>query len=172
MAQFYLFSSTQKLSLLSKYLFRRSKRLLRSSATPIPLQKTENNIPCTLAAAAGNCNALNGRPIQDPNFYLRDSESAFLVFLVEKTLFKVNGPTHYLEECHRSLTDLQVHRSLLLRERSAFTDMISLPNLYLEEGTNDTSPIVLSDTVEQFRDLLWILYALYDHYLLFIAQQN
>lgn len=39
--------------------------------------------------------------------------------------------------------------------------MFTLPNLCVEEGKTDAFPIVLSDTVEQFRDLLWILYAPY-----------
>ncbi|KAF9449117.1 hypothetical protein P691DRAFT_584774 [Macrolepiota fuliginosa MF-IS2] len=145
MAQFYLFNPTHKLRLLSKFLYCRSKRLLRNGNAPIPLStiQTRDNVEYsrTHTALTGGCQVHDKRFARDPDFYLRDEvDGGFLVFLVENTLFKV-------------------HRCLLLREPSAFTDMFAFPNLCTEEGRVDAFPVELSDTVEQFRDLLWILYA-------------
>lgn len=89
MAQFYLFNPTRKFGLFSRFLFRRSKRLLRSADTSVPLtiaQRRDNvNLSRTLAAAV----TLDGSLSHDPDFYLRDPDGGFLVFLVENTLFKV-----------------------------------------------------------------------------------
>jgi hypothetical protein len=38
--------------------------------------------------------------------------------------------------------------------------MFSLPQLDEVEGGSDKNSIVLTDTAEQFRDFLWVLYAL------------
>ena len=51
----------------------------------------------------------------------------------------------------------QVHKCYLLRESSAFGDMFALP---LVGQLSATSPIHLYDTADEFRDLLWALYAL------------
>jgi len=68
--------------------------------------------------------------------------------------------TRYL--AHDNLSFSQVHRCYLLREPSAFGDMFSLPVIEgSKEGLSDDAPIPLSDTAEQFQDLLWVLYALY-----------
>jgi len=57
---------------------------------------------------------------------------------------------------------IQVHKCYLLREPSAFGDMFSLPVIEgNKEGLLDDAPIPLSDTAEQFQDLLWVLYAMY-----------
>ena len=55
-----------------------------------------------------------------------------------------------------------MHKCYLLREPSAFGDMFSLPVIEgNKEGLSDDAPIPLSDTAEQFQDLLWVLYAMY-----------
>lgn len=43
-----------------------------------------------------------------------------------------------------------------MREPSAFADMFTLPFI---GHLPDTSPIPLFDTADEFRDLLWALYA-------------
>ena len=68
----------------------------------------------------------------------------------------------------------QVHRSILCQDGSAFEDMFSVsgahaqspitdeePAIEVGEGDSDDRPIYLhGDSVEQFGDLLWSLYAL------------
>jgi len=47
-----------------------------------------------------------------------------------------------------------------MREPCAFRDMFSLPFIQgSNEGDGDERAIPLSDTAEQFRDLMWALYA-------------
>ncbi|KZT19975.1 hypothetical protein NEOLEDRAFT_1076570 [Neolentinus lepideus HHB14362 ss-1] len=79
--------------------------------------------------------------VRDDKYYRADGDC---VIRVENTLFKV-------------------HRFLLGRDSSAFQDMFSFPTSDKEvaEGSNDENPVQLvGDTVEQFRWLLSVLYAL------------
>jgi hypothetical protein len=46
------------------------------------------------------------------------------------------------------------------REHSLFRDMFNLPAESMKEGVDDTHPIVLPDSADQFRSLCWLLYAL------------
>ncbi|KAH8104658.1 hypothetical protein BXZ70DRAFT_888007 [Cristinia sonorae] len=89
-------------------------------------------------------------PSRDPLYYISDGNS---VLLVENTLFKV-------------------HRSTLTKDKSAFETMFQLSSetdssrsdssmTVAQEGENDDNPIRLQgDTAEEFRSLLWALYAL------------
>lgn len=63
----------------------------------------------------------------------------------------------------------QVHRSTLTKDKSTFDTMFSLPSdsgadssmTVGPEGESDDNPIRLQgDTAEEFRALLWALYAL------------
>jgi hypothetical protein len=61
---------------------------------------------------------------------------------------------------------LQVHRSLLIRDKSTFNNMFSLEahkpdGVQGEEGENDENPIHLQgDTADEIRALMWCFYAL------------
>jgi len=89
-------------------------------------------------------------PSRDPMYYIVDGNS---VFLVENTLFKV-------------------HRSTLMKDKSAFETMFQLSSetdssrsdssaTVSTEGDADDNPIRLQgDTADEFRALLWSLYAL------------
>lgn len=61
------------------------------------------------------------------------------------------------------LTISQVHRTILSKDSSTFETMFKLPSGEdtQAEGSRDNNPVVLSgDTPEQFRSLLWALYAM------------
>ncbi|EMD39795.1 hypothetical protein CERSUDRAFT_112062 [Gelatoporia subvermispora B] len=87
---------------------------------------------------------------RDPTYYISDGNS---VLLVENTLFKV-------------------HRSILTKDRSAFETMFQLSTeadssrsdssmTTVPEGETDENPIRLpGDTADEFRALLWALYAM------------
>ncbi|TFK33027.1 hypothetical protein BDQ12DRAFT_691724 [Crucibulum laeve] len=78
---------------------------------------------------------------RDLDYYFSDGNA---VLLVEDTLFKV-------------------HRSILSKDGSTFANLFVLPTQLgsSEEGNDDRNPICLQgDTAEQFRALLWALYAL------------
>ncbi|KAI0685800.1 hypothetical protein BC835DRAFT_1289330 [Cytidiella melzeri] len=89
-------------------------------------------------------------PSRDSTYYISDGNS---VFLVENTLFKV-------------------HRSTLMKDKSAFETMFQLSSetdssrsdssvTLSTEGDADENPIRLQgDTADEFRALLWSLYAL------------
>ncbi|KAI0826848.1 hypothetical protein BC628DRAFT_1338692 [Trametes gibbosa] len=89
-------------------------------------------------------------PSRDSAYYINDGNS---VLLVENTLFKV-------------------HRSVLTRDKSAFETMFQLSGetdsarsdssmTTTQEGESDDNPIRLQgDTADEFRALLWALYAL------------
>ena len=48
-----------------------------------------------------------------------------------------------------------------MREPSTLEDMLRYPpKRYNNYGISDDNPVVLPDRVDQFRDLLWALYAL------------
>lgn len=68
----------------------------------------------------------------------------------------VQGSLIYYSFIFRWTQWYQIHKCYLLREPSAFGDMLSLP--FIDE-TSHTTPILLYDTAEQFRDLVWALYA-------------
>ncbi|KAL0579426.1 hypothetical protein V5O48_002597 [Marasmius crinis-equi] len=78
----------------------------------------------------------------DADFYIPEGNT---VIKVENTLFKV-------------------HRYILSRDGSAFEGMFSLDHIRsgtANEGDSDNNPIILhGDTPEEFRALLWSLYAL------------
>ncbi|KAI0763568.1 hypothetical protein BD413DRAFT_616225 [Trametes elegans] len=89
-------------------------------------------------------------PTRDPTYYINDGNS---VLLVENTLFKI-------------------HRSVLTKDTSAFETMFQLSGetdsarsdssmTAAQEGESDDNPIRLQgDTADDFRALLWALYAL------------
>ncbi|KAF9645793.1 hypothetical protein BDM02DRAFT_3100854 [Thelephora ganbajun] len=86
-------------------------------------------------------------PTRDADYYISDGNT---VLFVENTLFKV-------------------HRSTLTKDKSTFDTMFSLPSdsssdssmTVGPEGESDDNPIRLQgDTAEEFRALLWALYAL------------
>ncbi|KAI0365697.1 hypothetical protein BV20DRAFT_1046566 [Pilatotrama ljubarskyi] len=89
-------------------------------------------------------------PYRDPTYYINDGNS---VLLVENTLFRV-------------------HRSVLTKDKSAFETMFQLSGetdstrsdssmTAAQEGESDDNPIRLQgDTADEFRALLWALYAL------------
>ncbi|KAF9483564.1 hypothetical protein BDN70DRAFT_873634 [Pholiota conissans] len=55
----------------------------------------------------------------------------------------------------------KIHRNLLNRDASAFSDMFSLPQgNERTQGDADENPLVLYDDVDDFRALCWIIYAL------------
>ncbi|KAF8510503.1 hypothetical protein BU17DRAFT_98015 [Hysterangium stoloniferum] len=79
--------------------------------------------------------------VHDPDYYIEDGS---VVFLVDGVLFKV-------------------HKSRLTRDSSTFETLFDLPNT--DQGQQpeggDADPVVLQgDTPQQFRSLLWALYAL------------
>lgn len=77
---------------------------------------------------------------RDETYYLQDGSC---VLRVQNTLFNV-------------------HRTLLAKDGSLFSSMFSLPQGESEvEGTSDSCPIHLTgETVSEFRNFLWVLYAL------------
>ncbi|KAH9936087.1 uncharacterized protein B0H18DRAFT_972097 [Fomitopsis serialis] len=88
-------------------------------------------------------------PSRDPTYYIGDGNT---VLLVDNTLFKV-------------------HRSILMKDKSAFETMFQLSteadsarsdcSTTVTEGESDDNPIRLQgDTGDEFRALLWALYAL------------
>lgn len=127
-------------------LFFRGGRLLKPADAGKGACTARSQIPTTAPSFYDNEIGIRanfaGEVFRDPDYYKDDSEGGFCVFRVQNTLFKV-------------------HRCFLLREPSAFVDMFSMPQLdEAVEGRSDNSSIVLTDTVEQFRDFLWVLYAL------------
>ncbi|KAH9053956.1 hypothetical protein EDB83DRAFT_2393068 [Lactarius deliciosus] len=78
--------------------------------------------------------------VRDEDYYLSDGSC---IILVENTLFNV-------------------HRTTLSKDSSSFGSMFSLPRGDKPvEGQSDDNPVVLGgDTVSQFRNFLWALYAL------------
>ncbi|EIN12564.1 hypothetical protein PUNSTDRAFT_60165 [Punctularia strigosozonata HHB-11173 SS5] len=85
--------------------------------------------------------------IRDNTYYFPDGSC---VLRVENTLFNVRGII------------LIVHRSILSKDGSSFAVMFSLPQGDTSrEGTSDDNPVILpSDTVTEFRNFIWALYAL------------
>ncbi|KAG9227650.1 hypothetical protein CCMSSC00406_0000704 [Pleurotus cornucopiae] len=81
----------------------------------------------------------------DEDYYKSDGNTdGFCLFKVENALFRV-------------------HRFVLARDTSAFESMFKMPAPRPKLGDNKNIcdvPVALTDTAEQFRDLLWALYAL------------
>ncbi|KAF9485785.1 hypothetical protein BDN70DRAFT_458207 [Pholiota conissans] len=149
MVSFYIINPSHKLHFLSRLMLKGSKRILKgintsSVATPSIAPSQDEEVKqrkrSKTNASSFIKSDLNSVPLEgfvrDPDYFQEDSEAGFCVFRVENTLFKV-------------------HKCYLLREPSTFQDMLSLPFV---EGAADI-PIPLYDTAEQFRDLLWALYA-------------
>ncbi len=89
-----------------------------------------------------------------------------VTILLSNILFKVR---RYLtdESSWHFCSWSQVHQHILSRDSSTFVDLFSSDMCNIEdrsfqqEGCNDEKPIQLQgDTVDEFRDLLWCLYAL------------
>ncbi|EKM51541.1 uncharacterized protein PHACADRAFT_261745 [Phanerochaete carnosa HHB-10118-sp] len=82
----------------------------------------------------------NQPTIRDETYYLQDGSC---ILRVQNTLFNV-------------------HRTLLAKDGSLFSSMFSLPQGEHEiEGISDECPIHLSgETVSEFKNFLWVLYAL------------
>ena len=159
-----IFSPARKLFFMSKLILRASKRILphasgaSSLSIPDTSQVTSRNISYLIKEDLFN--APQGL-IHDKKYYEHDSEGGFCIFRVENTLFKVilHQPL-YISLLAQLL--IKVHRCYLLREPSAFGDMFSFPSVQGScEGSSDNVAISLFDTAEQFRDLLWVLYAMY-----------
>ncbi|KAG6845283.1 hypothetical protein H0H87_011434 [Tephrocybe sp. NHM501043] len=142
MVHLYVVNPVPKLRLLSALFFKGSKRILGSLSDSKRLPSTQqSNQQCTPFRCLPPPETLSPGDIlaRDPDYYT-DSHRGFCSFQVEATLFKV-------------------HEVMLSREPSAFSDMFSLPRPTLDvEGTDD-KPVFLTDTVQQFRDFLWALYA-------------
>lgn len=108
-------------------------------------------------------------PTRDPSYYYSDGNT---VLLVENILFKVTlflSLRRFSQTNHAPMT--QVHRSALTKEKSTFESMFSLDSDLRSstnsnvtvgpEGESDDNPIRLQgDTADEFRSLLWALYAL------------
>ena len=91
--------------------------------------------------------------VRDKDYYMEDGSC---VLRIENTLFNVSiqsspslGP--FLKAMRK------VHRTLLSRDSSLFSDMFSLPQPSKDvDGRSDDFPLVLSgDTVEEFKSFLW-----------------
>jgi len=145
MTHLYLLNPARKIRLLSTLLYRGSQRLLGSrldstsrvmGTKPLPKPTKYVNLP------------IHPQPPVDRSQLARDADffcseepnDGFCVFQVENTLFKV-------------------HRVLLTREPSAFRDMFCLPQPKNESSGTENSPVALTDTVHQFKDFLWAVYA-------------
>lgn len=89
----------------------------------------------------------------------------------------VRDSTYYMEDGSCVLqvgnTLFNVHKTLLSRDGSLFSDMFAIPQGNLEEdGSSDDNPLVLhGDTVQEFKSFLWSLYAL-PHELMVIHTAN
>ena len=109
-------------------------------------------------------------PTRDSMYYYADGNT---VLLVENTLFKVTSSSRCINSTVPKMIS-QVHRSALTKEKSTFESMFSLDSDLRSstssnsgvtvgpEGESDDNPIRLQgDTADEFRSLLWALYALY-----------
>lgn len=154
MVNLYIVNPAHKLRFVSRLLFRGAKRIVGNVAVPSKSPPPASKIPDAIEEKRPpKINILDlikadlppvppGGLIRSAEYYRDESEGGFVVFRVEDTLFKV-------------------HKCYLLREPSAFGDMFSLPVIEgNKEGLSDDAPIPLSDTAEQFQDLLWVLHAI------------
>jgi hypothetical protein len=96
---------------------------------------------------------------RDTEYYWEDGNC---ILLVESTLFKVRHPFTRGILRGDTTSSHQVHRSLFVRDSAVFRDMLSLGdvNQVCTEGSDDSTPIILQDTSEDFRTLCWAIYAL------------
>ncbi|RDB29327.1 hypothetical protein Hypma_015024 [Hypsizygus marmoreus] len=141
MVHLYVFNPARKLRLLSMLFYRGSKRILGSvdTAAVVSTQSRKPALSAIFRTALPTPHPLERETARDADYYA-EANQGFCVFQVENTLFKV-------------------HRVLLSREPSAFSDMFSLPQPNDDASGSDHVPIFLSDSVQQFRDFLWALYA-------------
>jgi len=99
-------------------------------------------------------------PIHDKEFFFEDGNC---VILAESTLFKVFqlfDLSRVPQRCSYLMTTHQIHRFLLARDCSAFTNMFTLPSgEHCPNSTTESEPLVLPDSLEDFRALCWALYA-------------
>ncbi|KAF8885681.1 hypothetical protein CPB84DRAFT_1685331 [Gymnopilus junonius] len=151
MVHLYILNPAHKLHFMSRLFLKGSKRILKQvNASPInpgisqaqegPAKRSKVNVLDLIKADLPSVpqSALT----RDTNYYKDESGGGFCIFRVENTLFKV-------------------HKYVLQREPSAFGDMFCLPVIPgNREGMSDDTAIPLTDTAEQFQDLLWALYAL------------
>ncbi|KAG6849797.1 hypothetical protein H0H93_005047 [Arthromyces matolae] len=155
MVHLFLFNPVSKLRCLSELLSKQSNRLLKSLSkathsqtkqifSPPSVQQCTpyHQVPQAVENSIGPENELS----RDPE-YCRDSGNGFCAFRVENTLFNLNSGR-------------QVHQVVLSREPSAFDDMLRLPRSTTDADSGHIeNPVLLTDTVLQFRDFLWALYA-------------
>ncbi|KAM6494474.1 hypothetical protein JOM56_010835 [Amanita muscaria] len=151
MVNIYVYNPSKKLGWLRKLLLEASKRVLKNihnesamglttaarppKASIVFSPTSDHSFEFTKPAKA------KGKPVRDPEYYKDESQGGFCIFQVENKLFRV-------------------HRFFLMREPSAFEDMLRFPSRrYNNNGSSDDNPVILSDREEQFRDLLWALYA-------------
>ncbi|KAF8630486.1 hypothetical protein AX15_002881 [Amanita polypyramis BW_CC] len=147
MVNIYLFKPSQKVRFLSKLLFQATRRILKNVQTDSTMglaTAVKVNIaysPSDFSFKSRKSSTVLEKPVRDPEYYKDESQGGFCVFQVENKLFRV-------------------HRFFLMREPSAFEDMLRYPQKrFSDNGASDDNPVVLSDRAEQFRDLLWALYA-------------
>ena len=95
--------------------------------------------------------------VRDEDYYLSDGSC---IILVENTLFNVRSFNDHSSSKSHPVS--QVHRTTLSKDSSSFSSMFSLPRGDKPaEGQSDDNPVILvGDTVSQFRNFLWALYAL------------
>ncbi|KAF8182323.1 hypothetical protein BJ912DRAFT_1124225, partial [Pholiota molesta] len=92
----------------------------------------------------------------DGTYYRVDGDC---VIRVEDVLFKAPHQPN--------ANAVQIHRYLLVRDSSVFSDMFSMPQESgsSNQGITDEDPVVLHDEVADFRALCWSIYALPTEYM-------
>ncbi|KAK2465419.1 hypothetical protein APHAL10511_002773 [Amanita phalloides] len=152
MVNIYVFKTAQKFQFLSHFLFQTTRRILKNvlrADSTMGFAAATRSMKANIAYRTSERSLKHPKPpkspekpVRDPEYYKDESQGGFCVFQVENKLFKV-------------------HRFFLMREPSALEDMLRYPQKrYNNHGTSDDNPVVLPDRVDQFRDLLWALYAL------------
>ncbi|KAF5315189.1 hypothetical protein D9619_006937 [Psilocybe cf. subviscida] len=155
MVHMYIVNPARKLRFLSNVVLKSSSRLLRQTSfgahAPASSITDFYIVPDTRPQKTDRSNLLDKKlpdvPPEclqrDSRYYSSESDSGCCVFRAENTLFRV-------------------HKCYLMREPCAFGDLFSLPSVPggFVEGHTDDTPVSLSDSAEEFRDLLWALYAL------------
>jgi hypothetical protein len=178
MVNLYLFKPAQKFRILSNVLFQTTRRILRNvlhTESAMGLAAASRSLKANIAYSATERSLKFSqktlvKPIRDPEYYKDESQGGFCVFQVENNLFKVTLVSVTLN-CSSCLTNcFKVHRFFLMREPSTLEDILRYPHKrYSNYGMSDDNPVVLPDRVDQFRDLLWALYALSVYCLLYTA---
>jgi hypothetical protein len=99
-------------------------------------------------------------PTRDANWYFDGGD------LAENILFRVTIHFSPLHSDSDFCPFFQVHKFLLSQDSSMFKDMFIIPRgsnaAERTDGSSDETPLYVSDTVEAFHALLWVLYALSD----------